>query len=376
MNCLIPKDTFLDGFIREYTEKARTRAPASCFKAPAGFFIIEIEKAKLTTSRKEKKNMSKKTQTVYYDGKLPINPEKIYCLDIEGVPNTIDEITIIQINGERIYHTEGIKGKFPLLKLKEIQEILNQAKMIVGHNLNSDLRTLQRQGAYLYEDIRCVDTFATYQKLKEMNLITAEEDMGGTLGNIARFFHVERTGYHQSEVDAQVTAAVFLAMVSYKQGLMVEVKPSISQVRRIKESEGNGIMTDNKYGDKEGSTMEKQIMPVEEKDEISPKQEYQGIYQWAVKTPGHEIVIRLTKAEYGLFMRIKEINPTYSVKTFYNTIIQPGMFYQIKKQTQISQTEQEINNIEIDRIKRHAYMEEAETNTDTGFVTYRYTKKE
>lgn len=37
MNCLIPKDTFLDGFIREYTEKARPRAPASCFKAPAGF---------------------------------------------------------------------------------------------------------------------------------------------------------------------------------------------------------------------------------------------------------------------------------------------------------------------------------------------------
>lgn len=323
--------------------------------------------------------MSKKTKTVYYDGKLPINPEKIYCLDIEGVPNTIDEITIIQINGERIYHTEGIKGKFPLLKLKEIQEVLNQAKMIVGHNLNSDLRTLQRQGAYLYEDIRCVDTFATYQKLKEMNLITAEEDMGGTLGNIARFFHVERTGYHQSEVDAQVTAAVFLAMVSYKQGLMVEVKPSISQVRRIKESEGNGIMTDNKYGDKEGSTMEKQIMPVEEKNEISPKQEYQGIYQWAVTTPGHEVVIRLTKAEYGLFMKIKEINPTYSIKTFYNTIVQPGMFYHIKEQTQISQTEQEIKNIRLEKLKNevmHAYMEEAEINTDTGFITYRYTKKE
>lgn len=320
--------------------------------------------------------MSKKTQTVYYDGKLPINPEKIYCLDIEGVPNNIGEITIIQINGERIYHTEGIKGKFPLLKLKEIQEILNQAKMIVGHNLNSDLRTLQRQGAYLYEDIRCVDTFATYQKLKEMNLITAEEDMGGTLGNIARFFHIERTGYHQSEVDAQVTAAVFLAMVSYKQGLMVEVKPSISQIRRIKESEGNGIMTDNNYGNKEEPTMEKQIMPVEEKNEISPRQEYQGIYQWAVTTPGHEVVIRLTKAEYGLFMKIKEINPTYSIKTFYNTIIQPGMLYLIKKQPQNSQAEQEINNIEIKRIKRHAYMEEAEINTDTGFVTYRYTKKE
>lgn len=325
--------------------------------------------------------MSKKTQTVYYDGKLPINPEKIYCLDIEGVPNTIEEITIIQINGERIYHTEGIKGKFPLLKLKEIQEVLNQAKMIVGHNLNSDLRTLQRQGAYLYEDIRCVDTFATYQKLKEMNLITAEEDMGGTLGNIARFFHVERTGYHQSEVDAQVTAAVFLAMVSYKQGLMVEIKPSISQIRRIKESEGNGIMTDNNYGNKEEPTMEKQIMPVEEKDEISPKQEYQGIYQWAVTTPGHEVVIRLTKAEYDLFMKIKEINPTYSIKTFYDTIIQPGMFYLIKKQTQISQTEQEINSIEMERIKNEAmhiqtYVEEKEINTDTGFVTYRYTRKE
>lgn len=320
--------------------------------------------------------MSKKTQTVYYDGQLPINPEKIYCLDIEGVPNTIGEITIIQINGERIYHTEGIKGRFPLLKLKEIQEVLNQAKMIVGHNLNSDLRALQRQGAYLYEDIRCVDTFATYQKLKKMNLITAKEDMGGTLGNIARFFHIERKGYHQSEVDAQVTAAVFLAMVSYKQGLMVEVKPSISQIRRIKESEGNGIMTDNNYGNREDPTMEKQIMPIEEKDEISPKQEYQGIYQWAVTTPGHEVVIRLTKAEYGLFMKIKEINPTYSIKTFYNTIIQPGMLYLIKKQPQNSQTEQEINNIEIERIKRHAYMEEAEINTDTGFVTYRYTKKE
>lgn len=325
--------------------------------------------------------MSKKTQTVYYDGQLPINPEKIYCLDIEGVPNTIGEITIIQINGERIYHTEGIKGRFPLLKLKEIQEVLNQAKMIVGHNLNSDLRALQRQGAYLYEDIRCVDTFATYQKLKEMNLITTKEDMGGTLGNIARFFHIERKGYHQSEVDAQVTAAVFLAMVSYKQGLMVEIKPSISQIRRIKKSEENGIMTDNNYEDKEKPTRKKQIMPVEEKDEISPKQEYQGIYQWAIKIPipANEVVIRLTKAEYGLFMKIKEINPTYSIKTFYDTIIQPGMLYLIKKQTQISQAEQEIKNIRLEKLKNevmHAYMEEAEINTDTGFVTYRYTRKE
>lgn len=361
--------------MRRKPELAR---PQAALKRLRAFFIIDIKKTIFEISTKEE-NMSKKTQTVYYDGKLPINPEKIYCLDIEGVPNNIGEITIIQINGERIYHTEGIKGKFPLLKLKEIQEILNQAKMIVGHNLNSDLRTLQRQGAYLYEDIRCVDTFATYQKLKEMNLITAEEDMGGTLGNIARFFHIERTGYHQSEIDAQVTAAVFLAMVSYKQGLMVEIKPSISQVRRIKESEGNRIMTDNNCEDKEERTMEKQIMPVEEKDEISPKQEYQGIYQWAVTTPGHEVVIRLTKAEYGLFMKIKEINPTYSIRTFHNTIIQPGMLYLIKKQTQISQAEQEMKNIRLEKLKNevmHAYMEEAEINTDTGFVTYRYTKKE
>ena len=54
MNCLIPKDTFLDGFIREYTEKAKTRAPASCFKAPAGFFII-VKKTIFEISTKEEK---------------------------------------------------------------------------------------------------------------------------------------------------------------------------------------------------------------------------------------------------------------------------------------------------------------------------------
>ena len=57
------------------------------------------------------------------------------------------------------------------------------------------------------------------------------------------------------------------------------------------------------------------------------------------------------------------------------------MFYQIKKQTQTPQAEQEINNIGIEQIKNEAmhietYIEEKEINTDTGFVTYRYTKKE
>lgn len=64
MNCFIPKDTFLDGFIREYTEKARTRAPASCFKALADFFIIDIKKTIFEISTKEEKYEQKNTSRI------------------------------------------------------------------------------------------------------------------------------------------------------------------------------------------------------------------------------------------------------------------------------------------------------------------------
>lgn len=62
MNCLIPKDTFLDGFIRENAEKAKTRAPASCFKAPAGFFIIEVKKTIFEISTKKERKTTLKTE--------------------------------------------------------------------------------------------------------------------------------------------------------------------------------------------------------------------------------------------------------------------------------------------------------------------------
>ena len=65
MNCLTPKDTFLDGFIREYTEKAKTRAPASCFKAPAGFFYNRYRKSQVNNiQKKEEKNEQKNTNRI------------------------------------------------------------------------------------------------------------------------------------------------------------------------------------------------------------------------------------------------------------------------------------------------------------------------
>lgn len=63
MNCLIPKDTFLDGFIREYTEKARTSAPASCFKAPAGFFYNRKSQVN-NIQKKEEKDEQKNTSRI------------------------------------------------------------------------------------------------------------------------------------------------------------------------------------------------------------------------------------------------------------------------------------------------------------------------
>lgn len=64
MNCLIPKDTFLDGFIREYAEKARTKAPASCFKALAGFFYNRYKETIFEISIKEEKHEQKNTNRI------------------------------------------------------------------------------------------------------------------------------------------------------------------------------------------------------------------------------------------------------------------------------------------------------------------------
>ena len=261
--------------------------------------------------------MVKKKNILLTHGSLHVPADQMMSIDIEGAPTLVKQVSIYDFNHELLYNKTAPAGKeLSQGEITKIQRILNRARVLVGHSLDSDLMALRRRGVYLYNDTRCLDTYFTLLEMKAEGLLDNRYN-GATLKETALYFHIRANDYHTSHTDALATAVVAQEMMKQGDGMMVEITPSIIQIPRPPfgmepdwEKEERGDMQQNKS--------------------VGPKADsrvYQNgdFYECVIAGGQGPTFVRMTREEYDLFLRIRELRPDYTVRLYNETILTPSI---------------------------------------------------
>ncbi len=261
--------------------------------------------------------MAKKKNILLTHGTLHVPLDQMMSIDIEGAPAAVKQVSIYDFNHELLYNKTAPSGKeLPQGEITKIQRILNRARVLVGHSLDSDLMALRRRGVYLYNDTRCLDTYFTLLEMKEEGLLDNRYN-GATLKETALYFHIRANDYHTSHTDALAAAVVMQEMMKQGDGMVVEITPSIIQIPRPPfgmepdwEKEERGDMAQNKtIGPKADSRVYK----------------IGDFYECVIAGGQGPTFVRMTQEEYDLFLRIRELRPDYTVRLYSETILTPSI---------------------------------------------------
>lgn len=249
-------------------------------------------------------------------------PKEIRSLDIEGAPNAIKQISVVDSNLNNIFNCrfangDDIKGQNRITIAKAVKN----AQILIGFNIGSDLMALQKFNFKLKEHTVVVDLYRTFLFRINNGLEQSNKLMQGlSLKDVAAYYGIQNVkGWHNSFVDAKVTMQLFQAMqtVTGNQFWVIDMdkfqnkkESSFEQV----ESESHGIMTvqDMALFDYSQNKMEP-IVKI-------GKHLYQGIF----KINGIKVVARMTSSEYKLYKRICEMTTNYPFHIFYLTVLAPG----------------------------------------------------
>ena len=261
--------------------------------------------------------MAKKKNILLTHGSLHVPADQMMSIDIEGAPTLVKQVSIYDFNHELLYNKTATSGKeLSQGEITKIQRILNRARVLVGHSLDSDLMALRRRGVYLYNDTRCLDTYFTLLEMKAEGLLD-NRYTGSTLKETALYFHIRANDYHTSHTDALATAVVVQEMMKQGDGMVVEITPSIIQIPRPPfgmepdwEKEERGDMQQNKSV---GSKADSRV--------------YQNgdFYECVIAGGQGPTFVRMTREEYDLFLRIRELRPDYTVRLYNETILTPSI---------------------------------------------------
>lgn len=261
--------------------------------------------------------MAKKKNILLTHGTLHVPLDQMMSIDIEGAPASVKQVSIYDFNHELLYNKTAPAGKeLAQWEITKIQRILNRARVLVGHSLDSDLIALRRRGVYLYNDTRCLDTYFTLLEMKEEGLLDNRYN-GATLKETALYFHIRANDYHTSHTDALAAAVVMQEMMKQGDGMVVEITPSIIQIPRPPfgmepdwEKEERGDMAQNKtIGPKADSRVYK----------------IGDFYECVIAGGQGPTFVRMTQEEYDLFLRIRELRPDYTVRLYSETILTPSI---------------------------------------------------
>ena len=256
-------------------------------------------------------------------------PKEIRSLDIEGAPNSIKQISVVDSNLNNIFNCyfangDDIKGQ----KRITIAKAVKNAKILIGFNIASDIMALQKFNFKLKEHTVVIDLYRTFlyrinNGLEESNKLI----QGLSLKDVAAYYGIQnKKGWHNSFVDAKVTMQLFQVMqtVTGNQFWVIAMgkfqnkkESSFEQM----ESESDGIMTVQDMALFDYS--QNKMQPVVK----IGKHLYQGIF--AIN--GIKVVARMTSSEYKLYKKICETTPNYPLSIFYLTVLSPGATHHQQK---------------------------------------------
>ncbi len=256
-----------------------------------------------------------------------VPPERMLCIDTEGSANNIEQISIVDANESVRYDQHYAVTKLDATERNKIQSLLDQADILVGYNLNCDLKILASRQFKLPENTICADIFLTFSSTAVQSELAERHawlsQKGGTLASVAEFYGEEPGKFHDSLFDACCTIRIFKKMIQRTEGEMVITKPPIKRLVAESARETTEVANKNPaFGIL--SSMPQLLNTLSGKIFGHFVDDHPAIYEGVVKLNGHFHVIRLTHREHSLFCKIQKYNPQYNLNTFYETILRPS----------------------------------------------------
>ena len=255
------------------------------------------------------------------------NPKDIRSLDIEGAPNSIKQLSVVDAAMNNIYNGHFTSGdEISGQKRITIAKAVKKAKILIGFNISSDLMALQKYNFKIGEHTIVIDLYRTFLFRLNNNLEASYKDLmnGLSLKNVAAHYGItSQKGWHNSLFDAKVTMQLFQVMktVTGNQFWVIDMGKFQNKESYLgqgqMESESDVIMTvqDMELFDYSQSTQNKMGLIVK-----IGKHLYQGIFS----INGIKIIARMTSSEYKLYKKICKTTPNYPLQIFYLTVLAPG----------------------------------------------------
>ena len=236
-----------------------------------------------------------------------IRPTEILCIDTEGGPEKIFQISLIDLNEKPMCNTYTKNGVLGKNERKTIQNLLNKARILIGYSLNSDLSTLNRQDITLPQGIVCLDVCSTINQMIREGMINRSQMASVALKDAASFFGITGVlGYHNALVDASVTVKLYKKVLKQNMGKMTMIDPHIVLLNEKQQLEQKASWED-------------------EKDILYPIQEH--FYEGIICRDGRPYAIRMTEKEWKLYQKNKKFSPLYTLSDFYSSVVEPGILY-------------------------------------------------
>ncbi len=273
---------------------------------------------------------AKKTEVREMASVVHKTPKKrIISVDIEGKTNgnhsLINQISFVDGMGKAVLDEKYENGILTKKQKDAIQRCLNFASILVGFNLNADLKILGDNGFYLNQNIVCIDCALTFQASE----IKAERKEWGKWQNghkkrlkeVCQYFGIEAEHFHTSIVDATCSMKLFWKLIA-KTEKMVVLKTTKAE-RRLVSSPEEAVKTKgaviNMVNNEKTEPTQLKIGDLVSVPESKAKNHYEGIVEFG----GVTFVIHLNTREYDLLRRIRVVNPEYTLNCFYETILRP-----------------------------------------------------
>lgn len=244
----------------------------------------------------------------------------IRSLDIEGAPNSIKQLSVVDATMNNIYNghftsEDEICGQKRILIAKAVKK----AKILIGFNISSDLTALQKYNFKIGEHTIVIDLYRTFLFRFNNNLESSYKDLmnGLSLKNVAAHYGItSQKGWHNSLFDAKVTMQLFQVMktVTGNQFWVIndcKCKSTKSTLAQIGSDDTMTVHDMDLFDYAPNKTVP--IVKI-------GKHLYQGIFS----INGVKIIARMTSNEYKMYKKICDMTPNYPLQIFYLTVLAPG----------------------------------------------------
>lgn len=249
-------------------------------------------------------------------------PEEVLILDVPGAPQDVKGLSVHDGAGNRLYKQPADQGTLSDGQRAKLQSLLDGARMIVGFSVNYDLQVLGKEQLYLYDDVCCIDLNTTFTHLRNKGLVKKSET-DCNVKKLAEYFGFDMTAAGNGEdVNGRMKWKIFDGMTKFKDGFLAKLAPKINSLKIRKLEAG---VPESDWID---ITDEAPVEPSAE-SAIEKIVENQGLYETLIPDGGDYVIVRMSEAEYSLFLQIQNCRKDYTVKLFYETILKPGILQRL-----------------------------------------------